>query len=178
MFEDLDLLYLQAPVGKGQENNPDDVEALDGTLRKINAYAPPAEYADNAQRYTTEPMIGALERYQEQKGLKIDGVAKPGGPTERSINNDLLGKPRGAGLLYDPPSALTGTVGNGSRIDARTSPASNAASARSTISPKTRSTSRTASSTKTRRTRSRNFSARRASSKMAGSRPAARPSVR
>jgi hypothetical protein len=82
-------------------------------LRKINAYSPPPEYADNPQRYATEPMIGALERYQERNGLKIDGVANPGGPTERAINNHLLEKPRGAGLLYDPPSSLAGTVGNG-----------------------------------------------------------------
>ncbi len=100
-------------MGKGQENNPDDVEALDGRLRSIRAYAPPPEYADNPQRYATEPMISALERYQEQHGLKIDGVALPGGPTERAINNRLLAKPRGAGLLYDPPSSLSGTVGCG-----------------------------------------------------------------
>jgi hypothetical protein len=113
MIDDLDLLYLSSPVGKGQENNPDDVEALDGRLRKVGAYNPPPEYADNPQRYPTEPMIGALEHYQEQNGLKVDGVANPGGPTERAINNRLLNKPRGAGLLYDPPSALSGTVGNG-----------------------------------------------------------------
>ncbi len=113
MIDDLDLLYLQAPVGKGQENNPDDIEALDGRLRKVGAYAPPPEYADSPQRYATEPMIDALERFQEQNGLKIDAVAKPGGPTERAINNALLKKPRGAGLLYDPPTALAGTVGNG-----------------------------------------------------------------
>ena len=113
MIEDFELLYLQAPVGKGQENNPEDVEVLDGRLRKIGAYEPPPEYAENPQRYTTEPMIGALERYQERNGLKIDGIANPGGPTERAINNRMLEKPRGAGLLYDPPSALAGTVGNG-----------------------------------------------------------------
>src|SRR5689334_20029552 len=89
MIDDLELLYLQAPVGKGQENNPDDVEAFDGRLRKVGAYAPPPEYADNPQRYATEPMIDALERFQEQNGLKIDAVAKPGGPTERAINNAL-----------------------------------------------------------------------------------------
>ena len=82
-------------------------------LAGIGAYAPPLEYADNAQRYATEPMIDALERYQEQNGLKIDGVANPGGPTERSINNRLLGKPRGVGLLYDPPEPIAATVGNG-----------------------------------------------------------------
>lgn len=113
MIDDLELLNLQSPVGKGQENEPSDVAALDDRLRKIGAYSPPPEYSDNPQRYATEPMIGALERYQEQNGLKVDGVAKPGGPTERAINNHLLEKPRGAGLLYDPPTALARRVGNG-----------------------------------------------------------------
>jgi hypothetical protein len=113
MIDDFGLLYLNAPVGKGQENNPADVEALDERLRKIGAYSAPPEYADNPQRYATEPMIGALERYQERNGLKVDGVANPGGPTERAINNRLLEKPRGAGLLDDSPAALAGTVGNG-----------------------------------------------------------------
>lgn len=113
MNYDFELLSLQSPVGKGQENNPDDIEAIDARLRKINAYSPPPEYADNPQRYATEPMVDALERYQERNGLKIDGIANPGGPTERAINNHLLEKPRGAGLLYDPPSSLAGTVGNG-----------------------------------------------------------------
>jgi hypothetical protein len=113
MIDDFELLNLRSPVGKGQENDPSDVEALDDRLRKVGAYSPPPEYADNPQRYATEPMIGSLERYQERNGLKVDGVVKPGGPTERTINNHLLEKPRGAGLLHDPPAALTGRVGNG-----------------------------------------------------------------
>jgi hypothetical protein len=113
MDYDLDLLLLGAPAGNGRQNNPDDIEALDGALRQVGAYAPPPEYAGGPQRYATEPMIGALERFQEQNGLKIDGYAEPGGPTERAINNRLLGKPKGAGLLFEPPPALSGTVGNG-----------------------------------------------------------------
>ena len=58
-------------------------------------------------------MIDALEKYQEQNRLKIDGHAKPGGPTERAINNNLLGKPRGAGLLHNFAMTVGDTVGNG-----------------------------------------------------------------
>ena len=43
----------------------------------------------------------------------MDGYANPNGPTERAINNRLLEKPKGAGLLFDPPAPLAGTVGNG-----------------------------------------------------------------
>jgi hypothetical protein len=113
MFDELDLLTLNAPAGNGQINDPADIAALDDSLRRINAYAPPLEYANEPQRYATEPMINALEKFQEQNGLKIDGYAAPGGPTERAINNRLLGKPRGAGLLYDSPAPLSASVGDG-----------------------------------------------------------------
>ncbi|MBL8663036.1 MAG: hypothetical protein JNM29_09430, partial [Candidatus Odyssella sp.] len=113
MRDPLDLLTLHAPAGNGQANDPADIAALDASLRRIEAYTPPPEYAAEPQRYPTAPMIRALERFQERHGLKIDGYANPGGPTERAINNRLLAKPRGAGLLFDPPAPLGGTVGNG-----------------------------------------------------------------
>jgi hypothetical protein len=108
-----DLLNLKRGVGRGQENGEDDVLATDNALREIGAYTPPPEYADEPQSYTTGPMVEALEKYQEQNRLKIDGYAKPGGPTERAINNSLLGKPRGAGLLHDFEMSVGDTVGNG-----------------------------------------------------------------
>jgi hypothetical protein len=107
------ILQLSGGVGRGQENSEDDVFTTDNALREVGAYAPPPEYAHEPQRYTTEPMIDALEKFQEQNGLKIDGYAKPGGPTERAINNNLLGKPRGAGLLHDFAMSVGDTVGNG-----------------------------------------------------------------
>ncbi len=58
-------------------------------------------------------MVDALEQFQEQNGLKIDGYANPVGPTERAINNQILGKPRGAGLLQEPLGRIDATVGNG-----------------------------------------------------------------
>lgn len=113
MLDELDLLSLNAPAGNGQTNDPADIAALDNSLRRIDVYTPPPEYAREPQRYTTEPMIHALESFQEHNGLKVDGYANPGGPTERAINNRLLGKPKGAGLLYDPPAPLAARVGDG-----------------------------------------------------------------
>jgi hypothetical protein len=113
MLDELDLLSLNAPAGTGQTNDPADIAALDNSLRRIDTYTPPPEYADEPQRYATEPMIRALEKFQEQNGLKVDGYANPGGPTERAINNRLLAKPKGAGLLYDPPATLAARVGDG-----------------------------------------------------------------
>jgi len=58
-------------------------------------------------------MIAAVKRLQEQNGLKVDGYANPGGPTERVINNALLAKPRGANLLFEPIPPLRASVGDG-----------------------------------------------------------------
>src|SRR5689334_1890623 len=113
------ILSLSGPVGSGQANNPDDVYALDDALRETNAYDPPPEYAHEPQRYATAPMNEALERFQENEGLKVDGYANPGGPTERAINNKLLEKPRGAGLLFEPVAELRDKVGNGFANDWR-----------------------------------------------------------
>jgi len=113
MSHEYELLALSAPVGKGQENRPDDIAAFDQRLRRIGTYDPPPEYAHEPQRYATEPVIDALDRFQEKNGLKVDGIANPGGPTERAINNRLLNKPRGAGLMLDPPPPIGDNVGNG-----------------------------------------------------------------
>jgi len=108
-----DLLNLKGAVGRGQENDEDDVFSTDAALRQIGAYEPPPEYAGEPQRYITEPAVSALENLQEQIGIKVDGYAEPGGPTERAINNTLLKKPRGAGLLHDFDMSIGDTVGNG-----------------------------------------------------------------
>lgn len=110
-----DTLHLKSGVGRGQENDETDVAAMDNSLRKVGAYSPPPEYADGPQRYITEPAVDALELFQEQNGLKIDGLALPGGPTERAINNHLLGKPQGAGLSRNFGMRIQETVGNGFR---------------------------------------------------------------
>jgi hypothetical protein len=108
-----DLLNLKGAVGRGQENSEDDVFATDNALREIGAYAPQPEYAGEPQRYITEPVVNAIESVQEQNRIKIDGYAEPDGPTERAINNTLLRKPRGAGLLHDFDMSIGDTVGNG-----------------------------------------------------------------
>jgi hypothetical protein len=108
-----DLLNLRGAVGRGQENDEEDVFSTDAALRQIGAYEPPAEYASEPQRFITEPVVNALEDVQEQNRIKVDGYAEPGGPTERAINNTLLRKPRGAGLLHDFDMSIADTVGNG-----------------------------------------------------------------
>ena len=101
-------LSLNNPVGSGQANDPDDVYALDTALREIDVYDPPPEYADEPQRYATAPMNEALERFQQKEGLKVDGYSNPGGPTERAINNKLLGNSNSRDLLLIVPMLRQG----------------------------------------------------------------------
>ncbi len=112
MAQYLDLLSLTSPVGSGQPNRPDDVEALDEALRRGAVYVPPAHFPAPV-RYITGEMIDGIEKFQEQNGLKSDRVVNPGGPTERAINNILLNKPQGASLFVDPIKPLSADVGNG-----------------------------------------------------------------
>ena len=90
------LLKLRNGVGSGLLNDEEDVAATDRALRDIGVYVPPQEYAAEPQRFPTAPMLQALERVQGQTGIKVDGLAFPGGPTERTVNNRLVDKPRGA----------------------------------------------------------------------------------
>ena len=60
----------------------------------------------------TPGLSKSIETHQAGNGLREDGFLNPGGPTEQSINNRLLQKPAGAGLLDTAPLKLTGSVGN------------------------------------------------------------------
>lgn len=107
------LLAIAASVGRGQRNASDDVFATDNAMREAEIYNPPAPYNSGPARYLHEPMVEAVENFQKVNGLKVDGYLNPGGPTERAINNQILGKPRGAGLLYEPVDPIRARVGNG-----------------------------------------------------------------
>ena len=117
------LLTISAPVGRGHRNNPDDVFATDNAMREAGIYDPPYPYDSAPAHYLHEPMVEAVENFQKENGLKVDGYLNPGGPTERAINNRILDKPRGAGLLYEPINPISARVGSGMenrRDDVRT----------------------------------------------------------
>jgi peptidoglycan hydrolase-like protein with peptidoglycan-binding domain len=117
------LLTISAPVGRGQENEPNDVYATDNAMREAGIYSPDYPYDAGPARYLHDPMVEAVENFQQRNGLKVDGYLNPGGPTERAINNRLLSKPRGVGLLYEPLEPISARVGNGMenrRDDVRT----------------------------------------------------------
>lgn len=111
--DERNLLAISAPVGRGQYNDSDDVLATDNAMREAGIYKPPYPYDSGPARYLHEPMVEAVENLQRENGLKVDGYLNPGGPTERAINNRILGKPRGAGLPYEPIEPISARVGSG-----------------------------------------------------------------
>ncbi len=121
--DDRKLLMISAPVGPGQDNDADDVLATDKAMRDAGIYDPGQPYDSGPARYLHEPMVDGIRNFQKEGGLKVDGYLKPGGPTERAINNRMLDKPRGAGLLYEPIEPISARVGSGMenrRDDVRT----------------------------------------------------------
>lgn len=88
-------------VGDGFENDPEDVANLEEGLTSIGAFSVGKRRPGPLPVITPE-LDMAISRYQSNRGLKVDGVLHPGGPTERAIQNDLAGKPKGAGLV--PPA--------------------------------------------------------------------------
>mgnify|MGYP003675217611 CR=1 FL=1 len=99
---------LKSSVGDGHDNDPDDIADLEDSLVTIGAFTPRRGRPGPLPVITPE-LDMAVSRYQADRGLKVDGVLHPGGPTERAIQNDLAGKPRGAGLA--PPPGQRGAAG-------------------------------------------------------------------
>ena len=108
------LLNLSAPVGEGLDNLGDDVAAVNDALSTIGERDDEdLDIGDGAFKSLLTPSLSrSIEKHQEASDLRVDGHLNPGGPTEQSINNRLLGKPAGAGLIGGRPLRLAGGVGN------------------------------------------------------------------
>ncbi len=97
------LLSLHGGVGPGEANEDDDRLALD------NAFDFLAE--PSRSPFAPTDTESKTERFQEQNGLKIDRIARPGGETERAINNRLTEKPPGAALGFELDGRIGGKIG-------------------------------------------------------------------
>lgn len=73
-------------VGANRRVTPKDTLAVKRALQRLDLYEPPewgvTETADIA-------MIDGLKSFQSENGLSVDGVMKPGGPTERLLKTAL-----------------------------------------------------------------------------------------
>jgi len=73
-------------VSDEDDNNPDDVMRMQRTLTELGH----THVGRNIDPHETP--VREIERARIDGDLKIDGRAKPGGPTGRAPNNELLRK--------------------------------------------------------------------------------------
>lgn len=92
MFED--LLGLASTISSSHNTEPDDI------IKTKNALAQTGHYEVSSfgtTPYPDSPMIDGMKNFQKDNGLKVDGVMRPGGPTETA-----LGKQTGSNSSIDP----------------------------------------------------------------------------
>ncbi len=99
-----DLFTLSAPVGPGAANRPVDVARLEALLAASGHLDPaPAGGLTGAFGRRVE---SALRRFQTGKGLRMDGLANPGGPTVTALQRAHGGAEGFAGDV----SAIQGAI--------------------------------------------------------------------
>jgi hypothetical protein len=66
--------------------NGDDVLNMKQGLNKLGHYEAPAY---GMTPYPDTPMFDGMKAFQKKNGLTVDGYARPGGPTEKTLNSHL-----------------------------------------------------------------------------------------
>jgi hypothetical protein len=66
--------------------NGDDVLNMKQGLNKLGHYEAPAY---GMTPYPDTPMFDGMKAFQKRNGLTVDGYARPGGPTEKTLNSHL-----------------------------------------------------------------------------------------
>ncbi|CAA6603920.1 conserved hypothetical protein [Rhodospirillaceae bacterium LM-1] len=70
-------------IGDDYNVDPDDTLNTKQALNRLGYYAPPQSYGMTP--YPDRLMFNSLKAFQKDMGLKIDGLMRPGGPTEAQI---------------------------------------------------------------------------------------------
>lgn len=81
---------LGKPVGNEQNNAPADVLWVKQALRDLGRYNPQRETLPIIDR----SLLEAVCSYQRDRGLKVDGSLRPGGPTEARLHLECTRVPR------------------------------------------------------------------------------------
>lgn len=80
------LLRLRRSVGHQQQNQPDDVLRVKTALNQLGYYDIGKHGLGGG---ADDALASAIREYQRQRGLKVDGQMRPGGPTEQDIESVL-----------------------------------------------------------------------------------------
>lgn len=92
---------LTGPLGTNYRVEPNDIVNTKRALAALGYYSVPPERG--IDDWTDSPMFDGIRRFQKANGLKVDGFMRPGGPTERAINQQVAG---GGGYRAIDPSSL------------------------------------------------------------------------
>lgn len=82
------LLKLKSPIGRSYNTNSKDVLNAKRALRDLGYYEEPKH---GITPYPDTSLIHGIEDFQRDRGLRLDGVMKPGGETLQTLNAEVRG---------------------------------------------------------------------------------------
>ena len=80
-------IKIKESVGNGFTNTHDDVLSIKSGLSRLGLYKPLPRAEING--ILDHPLVDGMKRFQKQNGLRVDGSAKPNGPTIAALGREL-----------------------------------------------------------------------------------------
>ena len=87
--------WLKSPLAENSNANEEDVLKTKINLQKLDSYMPQKEAGERTERLSKIPnqnLFDGIRKFQEKNGLKVDGIMKPNGETERTVIGQLKNK--------------------------------------------------------------------------------------
>lgn len=78
---------LKRPMDENSNVDYGDIVNAKQALRQLGYYQPP--FGNEVGAWVDPPLFDGIRKFQKDNRLKLDGLMKPGGPTERAINKRL-----------------------------------------------------------------------------------------
>ena len=103
---------LNQTIGSSYPADPDDVLRTKKGLSRLGFYSVPREYGMTP--WTDDEMFGGLKNFQRGNGLEVDGIMKPGGPTQSLLERRLSGRKDERDLMPKTFAPLSG-LGKGEK---------------------------------------------------------------
>ncbi len=97
-------------IGSSYSTEEDDILKTKSALMRTGDYKPPQW---GLTGITDDDMFAGLKKFQKREGLAVDGIMKPGGPTERRLNARL--RTQGRTATGTVPNGVPGTIPGASR---------------------------------------------------------------
>lgn len=103
---------LHSSVGNNMDNDPEDIRKTKSNLKNAGYFNVHNEKIDNP--IFTRTMNEGIKAFQKDKGLKVDGIIKPFGETERELFETLTY--RKAEDVFSTSASRAGSIGFGGNI--------------------------------------------------------------